>query len=72
MVKKAIVTVADASACAAKLASGKACTQAEMKATIRILQGALTTARATARIARREAGEAKSMLSSVLNKINPF
>lgn len=72
MAKKAIVTVADASACAVKLASGKPCTMAEAKATIRILQGALTTARATARVARREASEAKDMVKSILGKINPF
>jgi Ni/Co efflux regulator RcnB len=69
MVKKAITTVAQASSCASKLAQGQSCTQAEMKATIRILNGALNTGRATARAAKREAKEAKEMVQSLLSRI---
>ncbi len=69
MARKAIETVADAMSCANKMASGKSCTQAEMKATVRILNGALKTARTTARTAKREALEAKDMLKSILNRV---
>jgi outer membrane murein-binding lipoprotein Lpp len=66
---KAIRTIADASACAAKLSQGKSCTQAELKATVSILNAALKTARATARAAKREAAEAKSMMRSLLARV---
>lgn len=55
--------------CANKLASGKSCTMAEMKATIRLLNGALKTARATAKAAKREAVEAKDMFRSLLSRV---
>jgi len=69
MAKKAIKTIADASACAAKMANGQACTQAEMKATVRILNGALRTARMTAKMAKREASEAKDMVRTLMSRI---
>lgn len=69
MAKKAIRTVAEAMSCANKVSNGQACTQAEMKSTIRILNGALKTARVTARVAKREALEAKDMLRSVLARV---
>ena len=62
-------TIADAMKCATKLAEGRSCTQAEMKATIRLLNGALKTARATAKVAKREAKEAKDMLGRALSRI---
>jgi len=69
MAKKAIKTIADATSCAAKIANGQACTQAEMKATIRILHSALKTARSTAKSAKREAVSATEMLRSLLNRV---
>jgi len=69
---KVITTIAQASSCAKKLAEGKSCTQAEMKATIRLLNGALSGARVAARTAKREAKEAKAMVASLLNRVNPF
>lgn len=69
---KTITTIAQASSCAKKLAEGKSCTMAEMKATIRLLNGALNGARVAARAAKREAKEAKQMVSSLLNRVNPF
>ncbi len=69
MAKKTIKTIADATSCAAKIANGQACTQAEMKATIRILHGALKTARSTAKSAKREALNATDMLKSLLNRV---
>lgn len=66
---KVVRTIADASACASKLAQGKSCTQAELKATVSILNAALKTARATARAAKREAAEAKSMMRSLLARV---
>lgn len=64
-----VKTIADASRCAAKVASGQACTMAELKATVAVLNGALSTARATAKVAKREAAEAKEMLGKVLGRI---
>jgi hypothetical protein len=40
-----------------------------MKATIRLLNGALNTARATARVAKREAKEAKGMITQLMSRI---
>lgn len=64
-----IKTIADAMMCANKLANGQSCTQAEMKATIRILNAGLKTARATAKAARREAAGASDMLRSLLSRV---
>ena len=69
MVKKAVKTIADASKCAVKVSEGKACTQAELKATVAILYAALKTARATAKVAKREAKEAKDLVGRMLNRI---
>lgn len=69
MVKKAVKTIADASKCAVKVSEGRACTQAELKATVAILYGALKTARATAKVAKREAKEAKDMVGKLLSRI---
>jgi len=62
-------TIADASRCAAKVASGKACTMAELKATVSLLNTAMKTARSTARVAKREAKEAKTMLMSLMSRV---
>jgi hypothetical protein len=67
--RKTVKTIADAMSCAAKIADGKACTQAEMKATIRILATGLKTARSTAKAAKREAGEAKDMFRALLGRV---
>jgi hypothetical protein len=68
--KKQVKTIADAMSCAAKIADGKACTQAEMKATIRLLAMGLKTARSTAKAARREAGEAKDNFKALLSRVS--
>lgn len=67
--KNPIRTIADASACAAKLAEGKACTMAEMKSTIRILNQALKTARVTARAAKKEAKSASESFRALLSRV---
>lgn len=67
-----IKTIADASRCAAKVAQGKPCTMAELKATVTVLNMALKTARSTAKTAKREASEAKDMVKAFLNRMNPF
>jgi len=69
MAKNPIKTIADASSCAAKLADGKACTMAEMKATIRILNSALKTARVTARAAKKEAKSATESFRALLSRV---
>jgi len=67
-----ITTIAQASSCAKKLAAGKSCTAAEMRATIQLLNGGLNAARVATRTAKREAKEAKAMVVSLLNRVNPF
>jgi hypothetical protein len=67
--KNPIKTIADASACAAKLAEGQACTMAEMKSTIRILNAALKTARVTARAAKKEAKSASESFRALLSRV---
>ena len=53
MAKRAeIKTIADAMSCAVKMSNGVTCTQAEMKATVRLLHGGLKTARTTAKMAK--------------------
>ena len=42
---------------------------AELKATVLLLNTALKTARSTAKAAKREAGEAKDMVSKLLGRI---
>lgn len=69
MAKKTIKTIADASACATKIANGQACTQAEMKATIRILNGALRTARSTAKMAKKQAKDATDNFRALLSRV---
>jgi len=69
MVKKEIKTIADASACARKVAAGKPCTMAELKATVTLLNSAMKTARSTAKLAKREAAEAKDMLARLLSRV---
>lgn len=70
MAKKNMVrTIADASACAAKLAEGKSCTMGEMKSTIRILNAALKTARSTAKAAKREAKSASDNFRALLSRV---
>lgn len=69
MAKKAVKTIADATRCAVKVSEGKACTQAELKATVAILYAALKTARATAKAAKNQAKESKDMVSKLLSRI---
>jgi len=67
--KNDIKTIADASACAAKVAAGKPCTMAELKATVSLLNAAMKTARSTDKAAKREAAEAKDMLTRLLSRV---
>ena len=67
--KNSVKTIADASRCAAKVAAGQACTMAELKATVAVLNTALKTARSTAKVAKREAMEAKDMVGKLLSRI---
>ena len=62
-------TIAQASACASKVSRGQVCSMAELKATVLLLNTALKTARSTAKAAKREAGEAKDMVSKLLGRI---
>ena len=64
-----VTNIADASKCAKKLAEGKACTVAELKATVRLLNDAMKASRTAAKIAKREAREAKEMLGRALGRL---
>lgn len=66
---KVPTNIAEASRCAAKLASGKACTMAEMKATIRLLNQGMNAARVASRTAKRAAKESKEMVSKLLSRL---
>jgi len=61
--------IAEASRCAAKLASGKPCTMAEMKATIRLLNQGMNASRVAARTAKKAAKESKEMVSKLLSRL---
>ena len=61
--------IADASKCAKKLAEGKGCTVAELKATVRLLNDGMKASRTAAKVAKREAKEAKDMLGRALSRL---
>lgn len=69
MASKVPINIAQALSCAAKVKAGKSCTVAEMKATITLMSQALSTARASAKAAKREAAEAKEMLGRALGRL---
>lgn len=69
MASKTPINIAQALACASKVKAGKTCTVAEMRATITLLSQALSTARSTAKAAKRETLEAKEMLSRALGRL---
>lgn len=66
---KVPTNIAQASACAKKLASGKTCTMAELKATVRILNQAMNASRVAARTAKKAAKESKEMVSKLLSRL---
>jgi len=66
---KVPTNIAQASACAAKLQAGKACTLAELKATVRLLNQGMNAARVAARTAKKAAKESKEMVSKLLSRL---
>ena len=64
-----ITNIADALRCAAKVKAGKACTAAELKATVVLMSTALSTARRTARAARDKAKDQDMMIGRLMGKI---
>ncbi len=64
-----ITTIADALKCAAKIKSGKACSAAEMRATISLLSTALSTSRRTLRAAKDNLARSDSMVTRLMSKI---
>jgi len=64
-----VTTIADALKCAAKINSGKACSAAEMRATIKLLDTALKTARRTARTTKQALARSDNMVTRLMAKI---
>ena len=64
-----ITTIADALKCASKVNAGKACTAAEMRATIKLLDTGLKTSRRTIRELKRQVTDKDSMVRRLLAKI---
>lgn len=64
-----VTTIADAMKCASKVNQGKHCSMAEMKATIKLLERGLRTARQTARILRDQRDDSKDMVRALMAKI---
>lgn len=64
-----ITTIAQASACVAKMRAGKACSAAEMKATALLLDGALKTARRSTRMAKDQLAKSEAMVRALLARI---
>ena len=69
MAKRAPTTIAQAMACASKVRQGKACTMAELKATVTLLQSALSSSRAATRAAKEAAQDAKAMVTTLLSRV---
>lgn len=66
---KKVTTIAQASACVAKLRQGKACSAAELRATALLLDGALKTARRSTRTLREQLMRSEDMVKSLLGRI---
>jgi hypothetical protein len=64
-----ITTIADALKCASKVNAGKACSAAEMRATIKLLNTALQTARRTARSTKQALARSDNMVTRLMAKI---
>ena len=64
-----ITTIAQASACVAKMRAGKSCSAAEMKATALLLDGALKTARRSTRMAKEQLANSQEMVRALLARI---
>ena len=64
-----ITTIAQASACVAKMRQGKSCSAAEMKATALLLDQALKTARATSRTLKDQLARSDSMVKALLSRV---
>lgn len=62
-------TIADAMKCASKVNAGQACSPAELRATVKLLSSALKTAKATARLAKRQLKSSDNMVTRLMAKV---
>jgi hypothetical protein len=69
MAKRIPTTIAQAMSCASKVRQGKACTMAELKATVQLLQSALSSSRAATRAAKDAASDARAMVDRLLSRV---
>lgn len=70
MAKKVITTIADASACVAKMRQGKACSMSEMKATALLLDQALKTARGKNRVLKENLAKAEKLVEGLVSRFS--
>ena len=66
---KVTVTTIDATRCASKVKAGKACTMAELRATVMLLQEGLKSSRSAGRIARNQLAEKSQMVRDLLGRV---
>lgn len=64
-----VTTIADALKCASKINQGKACSASEMRATIKLLDTGLKTARRSLRAAKQELARSDNMVTRLMAKI---
>jgi hypothetical protein len=70
MAKSSIPTnIAMASRCAAKVKSGKACSMAELRATVMLLQTGLNASRSATRVAKAQLAEKAGMVRDLLSRV---
>lgn len=70
MAKSTVPTnIAQAMKCAVKIETGKPCTVAEMKATIRLLKQGVSGARTATKVAKSALRDSKDMVTSLLGRI---
>lgn len=68
MAKVTVTTIADATRCAAKVSAGKACTTAELRATVLLLNQGLKTSRTAGRMAKAQLAEKSQMVRDLLGR----
>jgi len=64
-----VTTIADALKCASKIKAGKACSAAEMRATIKLLDTAVRTSRRSLRLTKQQLSRSDNMVQRLLAKV---
>lgn len=69
LAKVTVRTIADATKCATKVKDGKACTQAELRATVLLLNEAQKSSRRSLALAKKMLVEKTQMVSELLGSV---